>query len=223
MVRFDNITTDLFISACFDISKGAVCKIVAESDFARSLIFNTILGFKKPKHGSVYLFNKNVLTISRNDAIALFKNIGVIWRYGGLVSNLSVWDNIVLPALYHKRVESDNVLKEIVIDFFNQVGFNILESGYLKRSCGTLPIHERRLISIIRSIIMEPDLVIYDSVFEGYEEGINNSLVHLLQEFHKKSAERTSIFLYSRSEEQSGNGVKTDIVIRQTGKKIIVE
>lgn len=224
MVIFEDITTDFFSSVFFKIKDGSLCKIVTESDFTRSLIFNTILGFDMPSNGKVFLQGKDLFGISKHEAIDLFKNVGVIWRYGGLVSNLSVMENIMLPSIYHEEMNPGDIKDDIIMELFNQAGFKIsCNPEYLRRQCGPMPIHEKRLISIVRTIIREPDLIIYDSVFEGYEEAIHNGLVNLLQQFHKKKAKRTSIFLYSKSEEESGRGVKTDIVIRQIGRKFIVE
>lgn len=224
MVKLEDVATDFFSSVFFEIKDGSLCKIVTESDFTRSLIFNILLAFDMPSRGKVFLNGKDLFAISKQETIDLFKNVGVIWRYGGLVSNLTVMENIMLPAIYHEEKRPEDIREDFIIELFNQSGFNVsINSGYLNKQCGPLPIHEKRLISVVRTIIREPDLIIYDSVFEGYGKEIHNGLVNLLQQFHKKKPGRISIFLYSKSEEESGKDVKTDLVIRQIGKEFIVE
>lgn len=223
MLKFEDVTTDYFDSVSFEIKKGDICKIVTESDFARGLIFNTMFVFNKPLSGKISLFGTNLITSSKHEATELFKKTGIIWRYGGLISNLTVMENILLPSEYFEKNGAESLAKDVIIEMFEKTGFNVLAPGYLNKKCGPLPIHEKRLINIIRTFICEPDLMIYDSVFEGFSLNIHDGLIQMVKDFHNKKTGRTSIFLYSRTEEDTGNDVKTDIVIRQKGKNFVVE
>ncbi len=220
MIKFKDVTTKSFKSVSFKIEKGKRYKIITESDDERREFFDTLLAFTKPLYGTVELMGKDLLTATKNETSDVLRKIGVVWKYGGLISSLSILDSVLLPLKYHKVEQKLKLTDEGTINnMFKQLGSNISDNpGYLKEMCGNLHIHDKRLIGTVRAMISEPDLIIYESLFEGYRQSIVNNLIDIVENFHKQKEERTSIFLFSKSEEESGKHATVDFVIRQNGK-----
>jgi ABC-type transporter Mla maintaining outer membrane lipid asymmetry ATPase subunit MlaF len=88
-------------------------------------------------------------------------------RSGGLLSNLSVLENVVLPAVYHRRVARTK-LAELVYRDFDACGMARAEAEELcGRAVSGLTLFERRLAALVRALVMRPALLVMERAFEG--------------------------------------------------------
>jgi ABC-type transporter Mla maintaining outer membrane lipid asymmetry ATPase subunit MlaF len=111
---------------------------------------------------------------SESQRAGLLKNLGeqagvvIVPHNGGLISNLRVWENIVLPVQYH-GIEVAGRLEENVARLLMQCGLEdeAAVSGLLQRLPDQLSLYEKRLVGFVRAMLMAPELIIYDSILEG--------------------------------------------------------
>jgi len=88
-------------------------------------------------------------------------------RSGGLLSNLSVLENVVLPAVYHRRVARTKLAERVYRDF-DACGIARAEAEELcSRAVSGLTLFERRLAALVRALVMRPALLVMERVFEG--------------------------------------------------------
>ena len=221
IIKLKEVTKDCLHSISYELKKGFSYKIITKSDRERKMLLDTMLGIKKPDTGEVFIFDKEIYSIPEKELEELFKKIAVVWRYGGLISNLTIWDNIMLPVIYHREKDLKD-MEEKVIQLCKMLDIDMRwGSQFSKKLCGSLSIDEKRLISFIRAFIIDPDIILYDSVFEGFDEKMVNILLQLTHKFHTKKCGRTSVFIHSYSEEIYCKGLEVDIVLRQSGEKLI--
>ena len=111
---------------------------------------------------------------SESQRAALLKNLGeqpgvfLVPHNGGLISNLRVWENIILPVQYH-GVEVAGILEENVAQLLGKCGMedeNAI-SELLMKLPDQLSLYEKRLVGFIRAMLMSPELIIYDAINEG--------------------------------------------------------
>ncbi len=198
-----------------EIKKGRIYKIIADSDFEKNLFIQIILGVIKPERGSVLLFGKNLWSIRKEEFIKLFKRVGMVLENGGLISNLKVGENIILPAWYHNGRKPQDEFKRVSA-VYARIGFHATEiKEYLSKSPGALPSHEKRIIALMRAMLMEPALMIYDALVEGLEPEMMGKVLDVTQEYHMEMRGRTSIFI--SSEEKSLKGVRADETMKLSG------
>ncbi|MGR3177303.1 MAG: ATP-binding cassette domain-containing protein [Candidatus Anammoxibacter sp.] len=197
MIRFENVTIDSLESVSFEIKKGTLCKLLTHSDQERKVLLDSIITFQKPETGEVFIFDKNISLYSESESLNVFKRIGVVLRYGGLMSNLTIWDNITLPITYHMEILPDDI-DEKILSIFNQLWDNTSHlSEFLAKPSGSLPVQQRRLIGMVRAMLIDPDLIIYDSLLTGFDKETAEKLVILTEKFHHEKPERTSVFINS--------------------------
>lgn len=212
MIKLEEVTTEHINSLSAEIKEGAVCKIIADSEGIKKSLLDTILGLQKPVEGRVFLFGKDIYSISEKECIKLFGRSGIVRRNGGTISNVKVWENITLPVWYHFGKKPGDVESRI-IDIFEQMGVNqSYLSEHMGKLPGPLPLHEKKMIGLVRAMLMEPELMIYDSIFEGLTLEIMKKLIKLTEKFHSEKSGRTSVYITSN--ELSVRDVNTDIVFR---------
>jgi len=215
MIKLDNITIWPFRALSLRIRKGRLYKILAESDFEKNLFIYIILGMIKPETGSVFLFGKDLWSVEKDEMLRLFRRVGMVPENGGLISNLKVGENIILPVWYHDRQRPQDAYKRVSA-VFAKLGFGSVEIGeYMSRSPGSLSDHEKRIVALMRAMLMEPELMIYDALVEGLEPEMMKKILDITNEFHIEKHNRTSIFISSK--EQSLKNVLADETMKLSG------
>jgi len=101
--------------------------------------------------------------------------VAVVAPRGGLIGNLKVWENLVLPVEYHgrapaapQRVPPLRALEARAERLFRALG--VAQERFVEL-CGLLPERltefERRLAAFVRGMLAEPEIMIYDGLFDG--------------------------------------------------------
>ena len=111
---------------------------------------------------------------SESQRSALLNNLGdqpgvvIVPHNGGLISNLRVWENIILPVQYH-GIELAGSIEDNVAQLLGQCGLEdeAAASGLLLKLPDQLSLFEKRLVGFVRAMLMSPELIIYDSMIEG--------------------------------------------------------
>lgn len=215
MIRFENVTTEYVHSLSFEILAGQSCQLIMDSESASRRLLETVLARRQPIGGKVFLFGQDMSLVGEKQYMNLFSRIGVAWKDGGLISNLKVWENVALPACYHRGKRCDEI-EDRVTELFQRLGVEVTRE-YLGSLPGPLPMSQKSLIGVVRAMLMEPDLVIYDSIFEGLNPEAADRLAALTTSFHAEAQGRTSVYISAH--ERSLSRVAADKVLRPQGER----
>lgn len=91
----------------------------------------------------------------------------VVPAFGGLLDRYSVLENILLPALYHRRIPAQDVAQR-AYRAFASCGLERAQADSLcARSVQDLGKFDRRLVALVRSLLMQPALLLLERLFEG--------------------------------------------------------
>ncbi|MDP3112685.1 MAG: ATP-binding cassette domain-containing protein [Thermodesulfovibrionales bacterium] len=178
--------------ASFSVSDGNICAVLAETDFEKNLLLRVLTGLTGLDSGKVFIFGREISSITYAELGEVRKKMGVVLNRGGLVSNLKVWENLMLPLAYHASLSYKD-MEEKMMDVLNNLGYN----DDLNMLPGPLPTYKKKLLGLARAILMEPDLIIYDSVFDGLSSDIRNRVLEAVNAFHEEKKGRVSLFLAS--------------------------
>lgn len=215
MIEFRKVTREGFRDASFRIGAGVACKLVTESDLDRDLLLHLLLGSERPTAGEVVLFGEPLGGLEEDRVLPLLARMGIVWGSGGFISNLKIWENIVLPVWYHQGREPASCEGQVV-ELLRRLGIgDNLMPGYLRSLPGALPVQARRLLACARVALLDPEVVIYSSVFEGLQRDVRARLESFASWFHGQRPGRTSIYL--GSDEQALHSLPADLVLRQEG------
>ena len=213
MIEFRNVTAAGIRAASFSIGAGVACKLVTESDLDRDLVLHLLLGSAPAERGQVALFGEALDGVPEDRALGLFSRMAIVWSGGGFVSNLKIWENLLLPVMYHRGGEPA-AYEGRVVDLLHRLGVDEnLVPAYLQSLPGALPVQVQRLLGCVRAALIDPEIVIYESVFEGLQRDARARLESFAVWFHTQRPGRTSVYL--SSDEQSLRGLSADLVLRQ--------
>jgi phospholipid/cholesterol/gamma-HCH transport system ATP-binding protein len=184
----DYADTDIDLNCV--IEPGEMLIIRTPRDDQHLLLIHQLLGLEETLAGKIRLFGKEFPARGSKEMSALRSRIGVVFARSGLISNLKVLENLLLPVQYHK-LPLAGPAEELALAALERVGYH----GAPMALPGLLSSFERKQVVLARAMLCDPDLMIYDALFNGLNEGERGRFLALVHEIHGEKAGRASLFL----------------------------
>ena len=194
MIQFHDVRAGR-IDTSFALPAAARAKIVVTSIDIKDHFTGVLLGRKRPDSGVVQLFGADLYALTEPQRISLFARVGAVPESGGLISNLKGWENALLPAAYHdNKAEVD--VEARVTELAMRLG---LSRAALARIMSVLPdamsLFERRVIAMVRALLLDADVMIYDFLLSDITREDALRLLSLSVEAHDIRPDRLSIYV----------------------------
>jgi ABC-type multidrug transport system ATPase subunit len=189
-----------------------------------STLMQILAGLQPPASGSYLINGVAVENMSFEEFLPFRLRMGYAFDMGGLISNRTLFENLVLPLNYHKICSVQEAERRVLalMERFQLINFKDLRIAYVSASL-------RKMTVLIRSIIMEPEILFLDDpniriskeaqqmYAELLRELINNGTLHTIfiasfDESFLSYFDYTSIYLEERQlfiPERSYQKIKT--------------
>lgn len=130
----------------------------------------------------------------------------VVSEKGGLISNLRIWENILLPVQYHD-VQISGGADAKIAQLFAQCGLGDPEqqTELLRKLPDQLTSYERRLVGFVRAMLVEPELLVLDCIYEGLAKEDADKVGHFDRIFHLYFPFRTSVLISFEEHRDASN------------------
>lgn len=195
-VKFDNVSFAyvdedwVLKKVSFDIKAGETLAIVGSTGSGKSTIINILNRFYKLQKGTISIDGVNIKDYELN---ALRSRIAVVLQDVFLFSG-SVFDNITLrdDSISREQViESAKMIgaHEFIMKLPNNYDYEVMERG------ATLSMGQRQLISFIRALVFNPDILILDEATSSIDPETESVIQHAIETLIEK---RTSIIIAHR-------------------------
>jgi predicted ABC-type transport system involved in lysophospholipase L1 biosynthesis ATPase subunit len=177
LLRLERVTRGALGPVSFTLAAGETVKVIAGSREAAEELLGILGGQFLPGSGRVELFGQETAALPEGDRLALLTRVGFVPENGGLISNLKAWENLVLPATYH-REETPAGLESRVSALGKRFG---IPAAALAAMLGKLPdrlsVLERRQVALLRAALMKPSLYVFDYLHAGLDRAAGESLL----------------------------------------------
>ena len=180
----------------FEVKKGTKARFIFHKLEGDEFI-ELILGLKRPVSGKVFLMDQDIAKVTVEELLNIRRRIGILFSRGGLISNLRAWENLTLPALYHK-IASPQEIKEKGLQILERLGFKKPPLTRLSE----LTVFERLLIGLGRVILINPAIIILHYIFEGLNEKEKETISSLFKELKDFEESTVISVLDSREDER---------------------
>ena len=137
-------------------------------------------------------------------ALSELAPVGVVAGDGGLIGNLKVWENLVLPVAYRGGAPLAE-LEARAERLFREAG--ILRARFAELCAGLpdrLSAFERRLAVFVRAMLAEPEIMVYDALFDGLARADAERAAGFDRVFQLHFPFRTALFVNSENSAPAG-------------------
>ena len=170
----ETTTIPVLRSVCLHMVKGEFLAVMGASGSGKSTLLNIIGCLDRPTTGSYLLDGVDVLK-SSDDQLSRMRSryLGFVFQTFNLISNLTVFENVELPFLYH--IINQKEISERVHTAIAQVGL----SNRINHRPAELSGGEMQRVSIARALAIQPKLILADEP-TGNLDSLNSREIMLL-------------------------------------------
>jgi len=144
----------------FNLEKGSLAVLMGRSGSGKSTLLSMLAGLMTPTQGQIFVGDTDIYSLSDKErSVFRNKNIGVIPQGYTALFNLTVAENIMLPAGMHRQSKiAETDVRDYTRELMQKLGIYDLR----KELPSSLSGGEMRRMAIARGIINRPDLILAD-------------------------------------------------------------
>ena len=156
--------------------------VVGKSGSGKSVLIKCIVGLLSSDGGIINVFNENIDTLNRKEFGLMRQKIGFLFQSGALYDSMTVKENLEFPLRRIKRDLNEKEINEKVYEVLENVGF----TDSLNKMPSQLSGGMRKRISLARSIVLDPLIMLYDEPTTGLDPVTSDEISSLINYVQKK-------------------------------------
>jgi phospholipid/cholesterol/gamma-HCH transport system ATP-binding protein len=170
LIEIDHVTFgyDASRTILHDVSmkfqRGKVTAIMGGSGCGKTTLLRLIAGVHPVTKGRVIFDGETVSTNDKDLLYRLRRRLGMLFQFGALFTDLSVFENVAFPLREHTEL-SPTMIRDIVLMKLNAVGLRGAANLRISEVSGGMA----RRIALARAIALDPELIMYDEPFAGLD------------------------------------------------------
>lgn len=147
------------------LNKGENIVVLGKSGCGKSVLIKCIVGLLQYDEGSIKVFGKEIKELSQRALDEMRARIGFVFQSSALYDSMTVRENLMFPLVRHGKHKSATELTQWVNETLTNVG--LLHAAELMPS--ELSGGMRKRIGLARSLILQPELMLYDEPTTGLD------------------------------------------------------
>ena len=144
--------------------RGKVTAILGGSGCGKTTLLRLIGGVHAPLQGTIRVDGKVVDANDLEQLFALRRRLGMLFQFGALFTDLSVYENVAFPLREHTDLD-ETMIRDIVLMKLNAVGLRGAAALDISEISGGMA----RRVALARAIALDPELIMYDEPFAGLD------------------------------------------------------
>lgn len=159
----------------FNVSKGDIISIVGPSGSGKSTLLRCLNLIEKPSSGDI-IFEGTSLVGKKADLSLLRQKMGMVFQQFNLFPHLTVIDNITLAPVKLKLMNEITARKK-ALELLNTINLKDKAEHYPNELSGG----QKQRVAIIRTLIMEPDIILFDEPTSALDPEMIGEVLDLIK------------------------------------------
>ena len=148
----------------FTVPRGKVTALMGASGGGKTTVLRLIGGQVRPRSGELLFDGVDLPKAGRDALYQARRRMGMLFQFGALFTDLSVFDNVAFPLREHSGLP-EALIRDIVLMKLNSVGLRGARDLMPSEVSGGMA----RRVALARAIALDPELVMYDEPFAGLD------------------------------------------------------
>ncbi len=162
------------------VNKGDIIAIIGPSGCGKSTFIRTLNLLEKPDSGSVFLDGQDLMD-KKVDINKMRQKVGMVFQHFNLFPNLTIRENITLAPVKTKLLSKEEASKK-ADELLERVGLSDKADAYPD----TLSGGQKQRIAIIRSLAMNPEIILFDEPTSALDPEMVGEVLELMKELARE-------------------------------------
>lgn len=177
-------TLEVLRGVDLDVFKGENVVVLGRSGTGKSVLIKIIAGLLRPDKGMVNVLGKEVDTISEPELQKLRLKLGFSFQSSALYDSMNVRENLEFPLIRNMGTLSKKEVDMVVEETLEAVGL----SNKINQMPAELSGGQRKRIGIARTLMLKPEIMLYDEPTAGLDPvtciEINKLIIEVQERYH---------------------------------------
>ncbi len=175
-------TNKVLVDFNFTLNKGENVAVLGKSGSGKSVFIKCLIGLLPIDSGDIYVFDKKITDLKYDELDRMRVRMGFLFQSNALYDSMTVRENLEFPLRQHWLDVSKEETNAKVMDALNNVG--------LAHTVDMMPVElsggMRKRIALARTLILNPDIMLYDEPTTGLDPITGREISKLIVEISKK-------------------------------------
>jgi phospholipid/cholesterol/gamma-HCH transport system ATP-binding protein len=171
-IAFDR--NEVLQNISFEVRPGETRVVLGPAGCGKSVLLKLANGLLRPDTGHIYVFGKDLNSMSEVELFAFRDRIGMVFQEGALFDSMTVRDNVAFRLIEEHSLAED--VDRRVREVLRFVELEHTIDKFPSQLSGGM----RRRVAIARAIVTKPDLLLYDSPTGGLDPITSTTIIEMV-------------------------------------------
>ncbi|GAB3988591.1 ABC transporter ATP-binding protein [Spirosoma daeguense] len=165
-----------------EVSRNENVVVLGRSGTGKSVLIKIIVGLLKPDAGKVVVLGQDVDQLNEKQLDELRQKVGFSFQSSALYDSMSIRENLEFPLVRNVRNLSRAEINKAVEKALSDVGL----SQTINQMPSELSGGQRKRIGIARTLILKPEIMLYDEPTAGLDPITSVEINNLINEVRER-------------------------------------
>ena len=164
-----------------EVKKGETVVLLGKSGTGKSVILKCIIGLEYQTAGVIKVFGEELTKLPEDEENKIRRRIGFLFQGGALYDSMTVRQNLEFPVVRQPDYKKEDLTPKVE---------EALQNVGLKEAIDKMPSElsggMKKRIALARTLMLTPEIILYDEPTTGLDPVTSNEISHLILEMQKK-------------------------------------
>lgn len=165
-----------------ELKKGETVVVLGKSGSGKSVLIKCIIGLLKPDSGRIEMLGQSIPELDNEALDKIRARVGFLFQSNALYDSMTVRENLEFPLRRHWIKTGQKEVNTMVLEALEDVG--------LKHTVDMMPAElsggMRKRIALARTLILKPEIILYDEPTTGLDPITGKEIIGLMKEIQLK-------------------------------------
>ena len=176
-------TNEVLKGVTFSVKKGENLVVLGKSGSGKSITIKCVVGLVSADSGVINVFGTDITKMDTNELNEIRVRIGFLFQNSALYDSMSVRENLAFTLNRHAKELSSEEVEIQIKEILENVGL----SEAIDKMPSELSGGMRKRIGLARTLILKPEIILYDEPTTGLDTITSREISELVLEIQKKN------------------------------------
>jgi phospholipid/cholesterol/gamma-HCH transport system ATP-binding protein len=165
-----------------ELNAGETVVVLGKSGCGKSVLIKCIIGLLEPEAGRIEVFGTNIPDLNHQELDRIRARVGFLFQSNALYDSMTVRENLEFPLRRHWISVSQEEVNAMVLEALGNVGLAHTVDMMPSELSGGM----RKRIALARTLILKPEIILYDEPTTGLDPITSNEISELMVQIQEK-------------------------------------